>query len=318
MLTDTKKNIFILRLLAIIFVAAFIFMGLAFAKQDKAPFVCGEFELAWDGTGSGQGGFSAPRGIDVDMKGNVYVADTGNDRIQKFDSDGNYIATIGTPGSGDGEIDEPYDVAVGNDGKIYVAETVNNRIQVLNANGTFHSKIVSDNFPGGDLNFPWGVGVDKRGNVYFTRAVSASFLKFDKHGNFLAEFDAGSNARGLEITPQGTIYLGGFALGELRILSPEGDIIEILDSDEGLDFPIDVAIGQFNRLNVIGGSSSFFQRVWQFDKSLNLLNEWGTGGTGDGEFMFAEGIAADQHGNIYVADTGNDRVQKFSCSLDKP
>lgn len=76
-------------------------------------------------------GFSNPVGIDVDS-GNVYVADSGNDRIQCFDTSGAYIGSFGSFGANPGQFNAPYGVASGS-GKIYVAEFLGSRIQVFNS-----------------------------------------------------------------------------------------------------------------------------------------------------------------------------------------
>lgn len=60
------------------------------------------FRTKWGTEGSEDGQFLIPEGIDIDSAGNIFVADTGNSRIQKFDSDGNFITKWGTEGSGDG------------------------------------------------------------------------------------------------------------------------------------------------------------------------------------------------------------------------
>jgi DNA-binding beta-propeller fold protein YncE len=64
--------------------------------------------------------FYTPIGIAVDPSGNVYVADTGSDRIQKFDSNGNFLAKWGSFGTGDGQFHSPYGVAVDSSGNVYV------------------------------------------------------------------------------------------------------------------------------------------------------------------------------------------------------
>jgi len=61
--------------------------------------------------------------------GSVYVADSDNNRIQKFTSGGVFVSTWGTPGTGDGEFDYPVGVAVASDGSVYVADRGNGRIQ---------------------------------------------------------------------------------------------------------------------------------------------------------------------------------------------
>jgi DNA-binding beta-propeller fold protein YncE len=73
--------------------------------------------------------FWGPRGIAVDSKGRVLVADTGNKRIVVFDANGGYISEFGGAGFEPGQFDEPVGVAVANDGTIFVTDTWNQRIQ---------------------------------------------------------------------------------------------------------------------------------------------------------------------------------------------
>ncbi len=83
----------------------------------------------WGGRGTDDGQFRRPRGVAVDAAGNVYVADTGNNRIQMFDSQGRFLAKWGTTGSSLGQFRRPSGVAVDADGNIYVADASNNRVQ---------------------------------------------------------------------------------------------------------------------------------------------------------------------------------------------
>jgi DNA-binding beta-propeller fold protein YncE len=64
-----------------------------------------------------------------DGAGNVYVADTNNDRIQKFDSNGSYLSQWGTNGSGDGQFEFPKDVGTDAAGNVYAADAGNYRVQ---------------------------------------------------------------------------------------------------------------------------------------------------------------------------------------------
>jgi DNA-binding beta-propeller fold protein YncE len=97
----------------------------------------GRFLAKWGTTGSGDGQFNMPWGIDLDSEGNVYIADWRNDRIQKFSPDGRFLMKCGRSGSGEGELNRPSGVAVDNDGVIYVADWLNNRLQVFDPDGNF-------------------------------------------------------------------------------------------------------------------------------------------------------------------------------------
>jgi uncharacterized protein (TIGR03437 family) len=139
---------------------------------------------------SGDGGaatsarLNRPRSVAVDALGNVYVADTGNNRIRKIDALGN-ISTV----AGDGSTDlipadgvatqqglaDPRGVAVDRAGNVYVAETGHNRVRKISPAGTITT--IAGNGQccytgdGGlgtaaQLNQPWGLAVDSAGNVY--------------------------------------------------------------------------------------------------------------------------------------------------------
>lgn len=88
----------------------------------------------WGSSGNSNGEFNGPVGVSVDSTGNVYAADSRNNRIQKFDSDGNFITKWGSLGSGDGEFSGPDGIAVDTLGNVYVSDFWNDRIQVFSPN----------------------------------------------------------------------------------------------------------------------------------------------------------------------------------------
>jgi DNA-binding beta-propeller fold protein YncE len=89
------------------------------------------------GVGPENGQLSQPSSITIDQKGNVYVADTANNRIQVFSSNGTFISKWGGYGSVNGALRNPQGIAIDQKGNVYVADTANNRIQVFSSNGTF-------------------------------------------------------------------------------------------------------------------------------------------------------------------------------------
>jgi DNA-binding beta-propeller fold protein YncE len=84
----------------------------------------------WGTQGTDPGQFGRPdEGLALDALGNVYVTDTSNDRVQKFDANGNFLATWGTTGPGPGQFDFPYGIAVNGEGDVYVSNFLGNRIE---------------------------------------------------------------------------------------------------------------------------------------------------------------------------------------------
>ena len=91
--------------------------------------LCGAFLTTWGSSGTGDGQFDFPFGVATDGSGNVYVADDGNHRIQKFDASGTFLTAWGSDGSGNGQFHFPQGVATDGSGNVYVSDTNNQRIQ---------------------------------------------------------------------------------------------------------------------------------------------------------------------------------------------
>ena len=81
-----------------------------------------------------------PQGLRFDNKGNVYVSDRDNDRIQVFDPQGRFLRKWGVTGSGDGEFRWPQGLGIDSEGNVYVSDQGNDRIQVFDSQGRFLRK----------------------------------------------------------------------------------------------------------------------------------------------------------------------------------
>jgi hypothetical protein len=93
--------------------------------------------------------FYMPSDIAVDNEGNVYVLDSGNHRIQKFDPEGHFLASFGRQGQGPGEFQYPQSIDIDARGNIYVADSGNQKIHILEPDGTFDKDIkITDESPG--------------------------------------------------------------------------------------------------------------------------------------------------------------------------
>jgi len=225
--------------------------------------------------GSNQGRFNRPYDLAIDASGNVYVADTANHRVQKFDSQGVFITQLGVSGSSDGELSFPMGVAVDAAGGLYVADTGNNRVQKFDGDGDFQRKW--DLWGPGNDPFvrPVAIAVDSAGGFYVSDTGTSMVVRFDQSGAFMGSFGAVGSRTG-------------------RFMANAG-----------------ISVDRDDNLYVVDVNNS---RVQVFDPEGGFLRKWGRQGFGDGEFSQPHRIAVDQtSGNVYVTD-GNDRVQKFNSS----
>ena len=172
--------------------------------KGTTPIVSGVcFITTWGSFGKGTGQFQNPRGIALDSSGNVYIADTYNDRIQKFKSTGEFIKTWGTFGSDNGKFWWPYDVDVDSSDKVYVADIKNNRIQKFTNTGIFITTWGSTGKGSGQFYNPVGVAVDKTGNVFVSDVGNDRIQKFTDTGKFIRVWGTRGSGDGKFLSPVG-------------------------------------------------------------------------------------------------------------------
>ncbi len=174
-----------------------------------------------DGGPASSASINHAEGVAVDAKGNIYISDTGNNRVRMISPAGiiTTIAGTGRPGyAGDGgpatsaRLNRPAGVAVDSSGRIYVADCYNRRVRVIDASGvittlagTGRAGYFGDGGPAASarLNFPSGVAVDASGNVYIAdwhnqrvRMVDASGTITTLAGTGRAGFSGDGSAAG--------------------------------------------------------------------------------------------------------------------------
>ncbi len=254
---------------------------------------------------------SGIQGISFDQAGNLYVADTGNSRIRKIDAN-NTVTTIAGTGaagfSGDGgpavaaQLNQPSDVVADAAGNVYIADRFNNRIRKITpdgtiatyaGNGTAGSAGDNGSAATAQLNNPAGLALDSAGHLYVSEFV----------GNRVRRIT--STAAGASIETVAGTGAGGF-LG-----------------DNGLavyaefDGPWGIAIDAAGNLYVADGGAS--QRIRKVTPTGIISTFAGASHfAGDGgpassaRLAFPESVAADNLGNLYIADRQNHRIRKIT------
>ena len=176
--------------------------------------------------GAEPGQFERPNGIEIGPDGSVYVADTGNHRIQKFTAEGQFVAAWGQNSTVEMEtglpqgFNEPWDVAVAPDGSppsaagVYIADTWNRRVQVFDANGDYLRQWDIAGWDAGVPDEKPYLAVDTQGYVYVTDPGHYRVLVFDHLGNYVFSFgqygfDEQSFAlpMGIAVADDGSIYV---------------------------------------------------------------------------------------------------------------
>ena len=162
------------------------------------------------------------------------------------------------------------------------------------------------------------VATDAKDRVYVAHRGPKPVLVFDRDGKFVRSWgdDHIKTAHGLRIDPDGNVWVTDIGNHLVLKFDPEGKVLLSLgqkgragDRPDQFDRPTDVAVAASGEFYVTDGYGN--ARVLKFDRTGKLLKQWGTKGTGEGEFNLPHAVCLDAKGRVYVGDRENNRVQVF-------
>lgn len=295
------------------------------------PYAEGELQIApiltiGNVAGNGEGQLNAPRNLAIGPDGNIYVADSGNHRIQVFDANGQFLYGWGSNGANPGQFNEPWGIAV-DESFVYVADTWNHRLQKFSLTGEFvqmigQSGTAQDTGGQGGFFFgPRAITLLPDNQLAVTDTGNHRIQLFDRDGNFLRI--VGSQGAllgqflepvGLAATTDGTLYLADTWNGRVqRFLPgvlPVGEwAVDAWDGNSVNNKPYMAADGS-GRVYLTDPEA---YRVLIFDDQGQYLGRFGHYSLNNDGFGLPNGIAVDGDNNIYIADAGNHRVLKFEA-----
>jgi len=241
----------------------------------------GSYLAQFGSKGSKGGQLSEPTGIAANAtSGDLFVSDAGNERVEEFSPAGKYLAEFGTYGAEKNEFHDPTGIAINAEGELYVADRYNARVdqwqppQAGGAHLIYSTQFGSNGSGNGQLNAPYGVGIDGHGNVWVADSANARFEEFSAVGSFVATYGSRGTGTGQFEDPSG-----------IAVNQSTGNV-----------YVVDKTNGRVEEL--AGGEFKAF----------------GSSGSGSGQLSGPSGLKIDSSGNVWIADTGNNRIDEFTAS----
>ena len=204
-------------------------------------------------------------GVEFDLKGNIWVADTGNYQVLKLSKDGYLLQTIHHTGGKRDCFRSPESVSISADGLIYICDNGNNRVTVHDKEGKFLFTFGSKGSGPGCFSGPYDITFGSDGLVYVTDVGNKRVCVWSKEGTFKRDFKTKYAPTDIAATSDNHLVFTSFHSNTVMVYTLEGE----------------------------------------------LVHEFGGKGSHLGRFNGPWGICVDDDGLVYVADSGNKRVQVF-------
>ena len=311
---------------------------------------------------------SNPWGVATDKSGNVFIVDTGNQRIRRVDAASGQITTVAGNGvysfSGDGgpatsaSLWDPQGISLDASGNLFIADYGNCRVRRVDASTGIITTVAGNGVPGfsGDggpatsaqLSRIWSVALDNSGNLFIADTSNYRVRRVDTATHVITTVAGGGSAGlgdgglatsaflntvfGVAIDPAGNLFIPDAGDERIREVDSKTAIITTVvgsgspgfSGDGGpataatLNFPMSVVADPLGNLII---ADTFNNRVRRVDVGAAKIATFAGGGTGgDGRpatnaiLVQPYGITVDSSGNIFIADTLNERIRRVDAS----
>ena len=268
--------------------------------------------LSFGKEGSSEGMFGLPWGVAVNAKDEIAVTDSYNQRVQFFNSEGNYLRSFGRSATKEGEFKFPTGITYHNNGNIFVADNGNCRIQIFKGEGEYVGSFGRIGNLDSQLSGPYGLSVDSDGNIIVADSGNRLIKIFSPDGNFLTKI----GEQGFFTFPVHCIQYERY----LIVSDYDEHCIKVFDRKGNFQYKFGKKGGGDGELN---GPSSLLvnksghlmvcdevnHRIQVFELNGKFLGKFGIKGANLGEFNKPGSLAVLSNGQIVVSDAFNHRIQ---------
>jgi tripartite motif-containing protein 71 len=265
-----------------------------------------------DGEGWGTSPLSFPTGITLDFMGNIFITDTGNNRVVECDPEGGFLREIGGFGWETGQFNHPTYLTTDNGLNIYVVDSQNKRIQRLDHNLNFVAAInieKSGDFTG--LGLPEGIAITPSGEMILSDMQEDCLILLDNGFNYERSVGGfgggGGNLRdplGICLDRDGNIFVADSHDNRVAVFDRFGNFLKGF-GEKYLNLPSGVAVDQ-NQLTFVANTGN--NSITVFDRQGDWLLDYGGLGGGYSKLSRPTDVKFGTNGKLYVVDSGNNRV----------
>ena len=264
---------------------------------------------------------SRPQGLSIDLDGNLYIADTGNNRVLKVNQDGKLLRQVGGFGWGKEQFDAPVDVCAENGLDVLIVDYNNRRTERYDKDLHYISSLYNDETAPATAQFafPVAVALSGHGEILLADAEFQRIVRINSFGKVLGSFgdyDAGDGALSspmkILVSPRDEVFIADSVRASILKFDYFGNFITHLGAG-ALRSPTGLALWEDVLLVADGGA----HQIVGLSRDGEHLGAWGEAGDKSGQFSSNLGVKVFRN-RAFVLDGGNNRVQIFELKLVGP
>jgi DNA-binding beta-propeller fold protein YncE len=265
----------------------------------------------WNQGSRPEGKFDYLHGIGINNLGNLFVADRFNNRIQVFSPDGGFLYSIEN-------VDKPIHLDFDTQDNLYVTCSGDGLVKKFNLNGDLVKTWGGVGSGDGLFNTPWAITVDDDGYVFVSDYYNENIQKFTSEGTFVDSWGSSGSGTGQFSTIEDIFFSNGILYvvdgnnSRVQLFNTVGSWIQTWDGNQ-LFHPYAISQAPNEEFFV-----AEYDNVQVYSTQGNYLYSLFQPGSGPSEVRSLKDILFSNEGNLYLSDSGNERIQMFTQTIPDP